>query len=93
MTERGERNARALGERLRGWTFAKVRHQSLAARGADLRTGRLSRLGGDDPDLVNRTMANMKAAASRLKSMQSAPGLASHLLFADIAPRNEAGLR
>ena len=39
LTERGERNARALGQRLRGLQFAQV-FTSLQARLADLRAGR-----------------------------------------------------
>ena len=39
LTERGERNARRLGERLRGLTFARVFTSPLAARGPDLRAG------------------------------------------------------
>ena len=52
LTERGERNARALGERLRGSTFAKV-YTSPLRRAA--RTCELAGFGGAaeiDPDLV-----------------------------------------
>ena len=45
LTERGERNARRLGERLKGLSFRQSVHQSLAARDADLRAGRLRRCG------------------------------------------------
>ena len=41
LTERGERNARSLGERLRGMTFAKVLTSPLAAGAAHRRAGRL----------------------------------------------------
>ena len=43
LTERGERNARRLGERLKGLSFAKVLTSPVAARGPDLRVGGLWR--------------------------------------------------
>ena len=46
LTERGEENARRLGERLQGMSFAGT-HQSLASRPADMRTGRLRACGCD----------------------------------------------
>ena len=53
LTERGERNARALGERLAGMAFAQVLHESAAARGAHVRArGLRRRRAMDDPDLV-----------------------------------------
>src|SRR5438270_6989090 len=52
LTERGERNARSLGERLKGQTFARVLSSPLARA---LRTCELSGFGGaavTDPDLM-----------------------------------------
>ena len=43
LTERGERNARRLGERLKGLSFAKVLTSPVAARDPDLRVGGLWR--------------------------------------------------
>ena len=43
---RGERNARRLGGRLRGLTFRRCIHQSVAARDEDVRIGRLWRYFG-----------------------------------------------
>ena len=39
LTERGERNARQLGERLKGIEFAQCVHQPVAASGSDLPVG------------------------------------------------------
>ena len=44
LTERGERNARSLGERLRGMTFGKVLTSQSGARDSDRRAGRLWRV-------------------------------------------------
>ena len=41
LTEQGERNARSLGERLRGMTFARVLVSPLQRAPADLRAGRV----------------------------------------------------
>jgi probable phosphoglycerate mutase len=71
LTERGERNARALGERLRGMTFAKVLTSPLqrAVRTCDLAGfGAVAKI---TPIWSNGTTANMRAAA-RPRSMQSA---------------------
>ena len=45
LTERGERNARRLGERLRGLTFAKVSHKPVATSIAHVRVSRVWRRG------------------------------------------------
>ena len=45
LTERGEQDARRLGERLRGATLRHGAHEPAAARGPDLRAGGLRRRG------------------------------------------------
>jgi Histidine phosphatase superfamily (branch 1) len=72
LTERGERNARALGERLRGLTFARVFTSPLQrAR----RTCELAGFGGaaeSDGDLMDGTTASTRAGAVP-RSTRSAP--------------------
>ena len=72
LTERGERNARRLGERLKGLTFTKVftsplqratRTCELAGFGAGLKSIAIC---------LNGTTASMKVAA-RLRSLRSDP--------------------
>ena len=46
LTERGERNARSLGERLKGLTFAKVFTSPLQRAARHLRIGRVRSHGG-----------------------------------------------
>ena len=52
LTERGESNARRLGERLKGLSFAKVFTSPLQRADADLRVGRLRRRAEVDRDLL-----------------------------------------
>ena len=52
LTERGERNARALGERLRGLTFAKVFTSPLRRAARTCELAGFGRAADIDPDLV-----------------------------------------
>ncbi len=52
LTERGERNARALGERLRGLTFAKVVTSPLQRAARTCELAGFGALAAIDPDLV-----------------------------------------
>ena len=73
LTERGERNARALGERLRGLTFAKVFTSPLQRAPPDLRAGRLRRRRRESIAIwSNGTTASTRAGAAP-RSTRSAP--------------------
>jgi probable phosphoglycerate mutase len=75
LTECGERNARALGERLRGLTFIKVLISPLQRA---MRTCELAVFGGAaeiDPELVEWATANMKAAAQPRSLLSDRTGI------------------
>ena len=87
LTERGERNARRLGERLKGLTFAKVFTSPLqrARRTCEL-AGLRSRGRSRSLTWSNGTTANMKVAAPP-RSLQERP---DWQLFRDGCPGGES---
>src|SRR5437899_9533489 len=52
LTERGERNARSLGDRLRGMTFAKVMTSPLKRAGGTAELAGFGNVALVDPDLI-----------------------------------------
>jgi broad specificity phosphatase PhoE len=86
LTERGERNARALGERLRGLTFAKVFTSPLQRA---VRTCELAGFGSAaviDPDLVEWNYGEYEGLTPE-QIHQSAP---NWLIFSDGCPGGES---
>ena len=89
LTERGERNARRLGERLKGITFAKV-FTSPLQRAA--RTCELAGFGAGPRSIrtwSNGTMANMKVFAPP----RSVPGIRIGSSFVTAVPEENHRLR